>query len=120
MQKSVIQKPRSKLVNFRLTEDEYANLKRASVVSGARSFSDFARSAALNSAEEPASDSLRTQALSQKINELQSTIRSLTRVLERLAPSDDPTNGAIEEPSDNGIQSHAPECAPGITGKIEN
>ena len=42
-----ITNPRTKLVNFRLSEDEFQNLREASVQNGARSLSDFARSAVL-------------------------------------------------------------------------
>ena len=44
-------KPRNRLVNFRLTEEEYAALYLASGKSGARSLSDFARSAVLRAME---------------------------------------------------------------------
>ena len=42
-----ITNPRTKLVNFRLSEDEFQNLREASIQFGARSLSDFARSAVL-------------------------------------------------------------------------
>jgi hypothetical protein len=38
-------KKRTKLVSFRLSEEEYEKLSRASMAGGARSISDFARSA---------------------------------------------------------------------------
>lgn len=44
-----IQKPRTRLINFRVSEDEYDQLRQASEKSGARSLSDFARSAILHS-----------------------------------------------------------------------
>ena len=44
-------KPRNRLVNFRLTEEEYSALYLASGKSGARSLSDFARSAVLRAME---------------------------------------------------------------------
>jgi len=44
-----IQKPRTRLINFRVSEDEYDQLRSASEKSGARSLSDFARSAILHS-----------------------------------------------------------------------
>ncbi len=44
-------KPRNRLVNFRLTEEEYSALHLASGKSGARSLSDFARSAVLRAME---------------------------------------------------------------------
>jgi hypothetical protein len=42
-------KPRTRLVNFRLTEEEYETLKSAAENRGARSISDFARAAILSS-----------------------------------------------------------------------
>ncbi len=42
-----VQKPRNRMLIFRLTEDEYQNLQQAS--SGARSLSEFARAKLLNS-----------------------------------------------------------------------
>ena len=42
-----INNPRTKLVNFRLSEEEFQNLRAASTQFGARSLSDFARSAVL-------------------------------------------------------------------------
>jgi hypothetical protein len=44
-------KPRNRLVNFRLSEEEFQGLKAACETSGARSLSDFARSAVLSSME---------------------------------------------------------------------
>ena len=44
-----IQKPRTRLVNIRLSEEEFASLQRATTESGARSISDFCRNAILKS-----------------------------------------------------------------------
>lgn len=44
-------KPRNRLVNFRLSEEEFESLKAACQASGARSLSDFARSAVLAAME---------------------------------------------------------------------
>jgi hypothetical protein len=43
-------KPRNRLINFRLTEEEFEYLHRACHDQGARSISDFARSAVMNQA----------------------------------------------------------------------
>jgi hypothetical protein len=45
-----IVQPRRRLVNFRLTEDEYQQLRQASLAPGSRGLSDFARRATLDSA----------------------------------------------------------------------
>jgi hypothetical protein len=49
MKNSILQ-PRTKLVNFRVTEDEYEKLRSASVARGARCLSDFARVAVMQAA----------------------------------------------------------------------
>jgi hypothetical protein len=43
-------RPRTRLVNFRLSEDEYQQLKDSCARSGARSVSDYARAAVLTGA----------------------------------------------------------------------
>lgn len=47
-------KPRNRLINFRLTEEEFTALRDACRQQGARSISDFARSAVMTQAEQPA------------------------------------------------------------------
>lgn len=44
-------RPRNRLVNFRLSEDEFDRLKASCALKGARSVSDFARSAVLDRME---------------------------------------------------------------------
>jgi uncharacterized protein (DUF1778 family) len=46
-------KPRNRLINFRLTEEEFVSLRDACRNQGARSISDFARSAVMTQAENP-------------------------------------------------------------------
>lgn len=50
MKNSILQ-PRTKLVNFRVTHDEYDKLRNASIARGARCLSDFARVAVMQAAE---------------------------------------------------------------------
>lgn len=45
-----VYRPRTRLVNFRLSEEEYQVLKETCALSGARSVSDYARSAVLTGA----------------------------------------------------------------------
>jgi hypothetical protein len=47
-----VYRPRTRLVNFRLSEDEYQLLKQTCARSGARSVSDYARSAVLSGSGE--------------------------------------------------------------------
>lgn len=81
-------KPRRRLVNFRLTEDEYRELATVCVQKGAPSISDFARSAILRSMElqiHPEGP-LQSQlcSLNQRVGELESGFRDLTQSLDRL------------------------------------
>ena len=49
-----ILKPRNRLVNFRLTDEEFIYLRDACLAQGARSISDFARGAVLRQADRSA------------------------------------------------------------------
>jgi hypothetical protein len=49
-----MQNPRTRLISIRMSDEEYTRLLRASAGNGARSVSEFARHALLNSAQEPA------------------------------------------------------------------
>lgn len=77
--------PRNRLVNFRLSEGELERLRQACVRLGARSVSEFARNAVLQSLEEgwgvvrPAPG--RLAALDQKVCELEIRIEQLLRLI---------------------------------------
>lgn len=78
-------KPRTHLVNFRLTEEEYHHLVEACSLRGARSLSDFARSAVLRSAD-PQSQTAgyvqsRLAALDHKVMDLEECIMRLISLL---------------------------------------
>ncbi len=74
-------KPRTKLVNFRLSEEEFQNLRQASEQLGARSISDFARSAVLKTfGGDTQPDGLvhvRLSDLDHKVSEIESSMRQL-------------------------------------------
>ena len=53
-----VYRPRTRLVNFRLSEDEYQVLRETCFRSGARSVSDYARSAVLTGAPSASAGSL--------------------------------------------------------------
>ncbi len=75
--------PRTKLVNFRLSEEEFENLKEACGTFGARSVSDFARSAVLSkfrSAVEPAIETS-LSVMNGKVDELELSLSNLMRQL---------------------------------------
>ena len=46
-----VTKPRNRLVNFRVSEDEFQSLREACETGGARSISDFARCAVLTTSQ---------------------------------------------------------------------
>ena len=73
--------PRTKLVNFRLSAEEYEGLKDACGNNNARSVSDFARSAVLSKfrpADKPAFETNLT-AVNNKVGELESNLQNLMR-----------------------------------------
>jgi uncharacterized protein (DUF1778 family) len=70
-------KRRDRIVVFRLTEDEYDNLKSACVSRGARNVSDFARSELLLAVERDHSEVI------ERLSELQSRMRRMEQLLER-------------------------------------
>ncbi len=80
-----IYSPRTRLVNFRLSEDEYQTLKEAAIRQGARSISDFARGAILNSVANPRTEngSLDLAGLDRKVSEIQGTVEKISGFLSR-------------------------------------
>jgi hypothetical protein len=68
-----VNKPRNRILIFRLTQDEYQTLQQAS--SGARSLSEFARAKLM--------DSLGTNHTDHHLMELKSTVARLADLLER-------------------------------------
>ena len=77
--------PRTKLVNFRLSEAEFQNLRAASTQFGARSLSDFARSAVLKSyhTETDADGSLhiRLSDLDHKVSAIETNMQQIKEYL---------------------------------------
>jgi hypothetical protein len=77
--------PRNRLVNFRLSQSEFERLRQVCVRLGARSVSEFARNAVLQSLEEAASGPPawrgRLVALDQKVSELEIRVEHLLRLL---------------------------------------
>ena len=70
-----VDKPRNRILIFRLTQDEYDTLRMASSQRGARSLSEFARAKLLASLDAPALD--------QQITELKTTLALIAQRLER-------------------------------------
>jgi type II secretory pathway component PulK len=78
-----ILKPRSKVVNVRLSREEYENVCSASVAQGARSISDFARSAVLNKAQSNGNSELAN--VNERIAELSGMLREMNQRVGRIA-----------------------------------
>jgi hypothetical protein len=78
-------RPRNRLVNFRLSEDEFESLKLACENSGARSISDFARGSVLErigaTAETKPAPGSRVSHLDQKVSELEGRVGELLNLL---------------------------------------
>ena len=93
-----VYRPRTRLVNFRVNEDEYATLLAACSQNGARSVSDFARLAVMRQAgadeKHAASMQWRLSALGHKMSELECRVLQLLRLLE--ATSSDAGDGACK------------------------
>lgn len=79
-----IQKPRTRLVNIRLSEEEFASLQRATNESGARSISDFCRNAILKSSGGSGTQDLHE--VERRMGQLESTISQLSEKLSQLLP----------------------------------
>jgi hypothetical protein len=82
-------KPRNRLVNFRLSEDEFEKLKASSSLNDARSLSDFARAAVMRAVAELANPDARSTSLAtavddRRITELESRIEQMTKLMEAL------------------------------------
>jgi hypothetical protein len=81
-----VYRPRNRLVNFRVNEEEYESLRAACAQNGARSISDFARLAVLrqSGADEHQATSMqwRLSAMGHKMLELEGRVRHLLRLLE--------------------------------------
>jgi hypothetical protein len=78
-----VYEPRTRLVNFRLSEDEFRTLRDASAGSNSRSISDFARSAVMRTVSgAPASEtSTLPAALQSTFAELEARLRQLVNLL---------------------------------------
>lgn len=82
-------KRRTRMVNFRLTEDEYEYLKDLCQREGARSVSDFARTAVCRSIGPPKPDGepldMQIQILDGKVGELDRTVKQIVERMEAAA-----------------------------------
>ena len=81
-----IRKPRSRLVYFRVSEDELQDVMRACESMGARSVSDLARSAVRQYIQEAASPS-KQDPLALLMDQLRQTVQELTTAVARQSHS---------------------------------
>ena len=79
-----IQKPRTRLVNIRLSEEEFASLQRATNESGARSISDFCRNAILKSSGGTGQQDLHE--VERRLGQLEGTMTQLADRLSAVLP----------------------------------
>ena len=75
-------KRRSRIVIFRLTDDEYDDLKAACVDRGARNVSDFARNALLESITQD------REGVTRKLQDIESGVHRLEKLIEEIAKGD--------------------------------
>lgn len=78
-------KPRNRLINFRLTEEEFVSLRDACRNQGARSISDFARSAVMTQAEHP-SGAAETGRTDELLASLESRLNEMFELLKLRLP----------------------------------
>lgn len=80
-----VTKPRNRLVNFRVSEDEFRSLREACESGGARSISDFARCAVLTThsgkAETDEVLRLRLVLIEEKMSEVDAKLLLIARML---------------------------------------
>jgi len=86
---------RKRLINFRVTDDEFLRLKHASSLRNARCLSDFARSAILETArayeappEANGSVAVQLEAFDRRLSRLESR---MSRIFEAIADAQSPT-----------------------------
>ena len=87
-----VNNPRNRVLIFRLTQDEFAELHAASTEHGARSLSDFARAKLFGRNQ--------SEPVEQQLAELKTTVARIAKLLEdgRTSPPlmAQPQNGAVE------------------------
>ena len=86
-------KRRSRIVSFRLSDEEYDSLKNVSATRGARSVSEFTRSVACNThGDEPEKLERTLRVLNERMEILDKRLRVLTEALEKKAAEESTEN----------------------------
>lgn len=101
--------PRNRLVNFRLSEEEFERLRASSALSGARSLSDFARNAVMRSVAQNAPDASNAgpapvPTIDRKVLELETRVAELVNLIESLKQASDASRPAV--PQESAIGEH--------------
>jgi hypothetical protein len=85
-----VTKPRNRLVNFRVSEDEFQSLREACETGGARSISDFARCAVLSgNGAQPENEEilrLRLALIEEKMGEVDAKLVLIAHMLRETVP----------------------------------
>ena len=85
-------KRRSKIVSFRLSDEEYDSLKNVSATRGARSVSEFTRSATCGNANGPEKIEDTLRSLNQRMELIDNRLRLLAEALKSTATELDTEN----------------------------
>ena len=86
-------KRRSRIVSFRLSDEEYDSLKNVSATRGARSVSEFTRSVACNTnGDEPEKLERTLRVLNERMESLDKRLRVLAEALEKKAAEESTEN----------------------------
>lgn len=102
-------KPRNRLVNFRLSEEEFEKLRASCSLNGARSLSDFARVAVMRSVAGASSGSecsegpppVRVAEIDRKVSNLETRVVELVSLIEQLKQD---TQSVPAQPSIGGMK----------------
>ena len=91
-----VRNPRNRLVNFRLSDEEYERVRQSCATSGSRSISEFARTAVLQVVESQAADlqPVRVDELAEKVADLESRVQQFLRLL--VAAGVSPSRSAMD------------------------
>jgi hypothetical protein len=91
-------KPRNRLVNFRLTMEEFEQLRTACERQGARSISDFARCAVLGQVDRPVESEAAIGRLDETVERLEQGVGALLQLLGALRSASE------QKPEPAGLQ----------------
>ena len=106
-------KRRTRMVNFRLSEDEYRELKTICIANGARSISDFARTAVCKSIDGNGTP----EKFESTVRELHGKFEALDREVKRLAllVEEGASAAGIRKQGPLGLAENPPTSRKGVT-----